>query len=88
MRRPFFLMIEVMQACPVMDWTGRQVMQTPEDVAQILRLKAAGPIRSGLPDAPGNGFPRAHKPGLMAIPYSADVAPGVKRRASIDLHSS
>lgn len=35
-------MIEVMQACPVMDWTGRQVMQTPEDVAQMLRLKAAG----------------------------------------------
>src|SRR5215475_4786852 len=35
-------MIEVLQADPVMDWTGRQVMQTPEDVAQMLRLKAAG----------------------------------------------
>jgi len=35
-------MVGVMQACPVIDTTGRQVMQTPEDVAQMLRLKAAG----------------------------------------------
>ena len=32
----------VVQAFPVIDTTGSQVMQTPEDVAQILRLKAAG----------------------------------------------
>jgi transposase len=32
----------VVQALPVIDATGRQVMQTPEDVAQMLRLKAAG----------------------------------------------
>jgi transposase len=32
----------VVQALPAMDSTGRQVMQTPEDVAQMLRLKAAG----------------------------------------------
>src|SRR6476620_6424942 len=32
----------VVQAFPVIDSTGRQVMQTPEDVAQMLRLKAAG----------------------------------------------
>ena len=32
----------VVQALPVIDSTGRQVMQTPEDVAQMLRLKAAG----------------------------------------------
>jgi transposase len=32
----------VVQAHPVIDTTGRQVMQTPEDVAQMLRLKAAG----------------------------------------------
>ena len=32
----------VVQAFPVIDTTGRQVMQTPEDVAQMLRLKAAG----------------------------------------------
>lgn len=32
----------VVQALPVIDTTGRQVMQTPEDVAQMLRLKAAG----------------------------------------------
>lgn len=32
----------LVQACPVIDTTGRQVMQTPEDVAQMLRLKAAG----------------------------------------------
>ena len=35
-------MIGVVQALPVIDTTGRQVMQTPEDVAQMLRLKAAG----------------------------------------------
>ncbi len=35
-------MVGVMQALPVIDTTGRQVMQTPEDVAQMLRLKAAG----------------------------------------------
>jgi len=32
----------VVQAFPVIDTTGRQVMQTPEDVAQMLRLRAAG----------------------------------------------
>lgn len=32
----------VVQALPVIVTTGRQVMQTPEDVAQMLRLKAAG----------------------------------------------
>ncbi|MGZ5094984.1 MAG: IS21 family transposase [Burkholderiales bacterium] len=32
----------VVQAVPVIDTTGRQVMQTPEDVAQMLRLRAAG----------------------------------------------
>lgn len=32
----------VVQAFPVIDTTGRQVMQTPEDVAQMLRLKGAG----------------------------------------------
>jgi len=32
----------VVQALPVIDTTGRQTMQTPEDVAQMLRLKAAG----------------------------------------------
>jgi transposase len=32
----------VVQSLPVIDTTGRQVMQTPEDVAQMLRLKAAG----------------------------------------------
>ena len=32
----------VVQALPVIDRTGRQVMQTPEDVAQMLRLRAAG----------------------------------------------
>src|SRR5438105_7398798 len=37
-----FHMIGVVQALPVIDTTGRQVMQTPEDVAQMLRLKAAG----------------------------------------------
>ena len=35
-------MDEVVQAFPVIDTTGRQEMQTPEDVAQMLRLKAAG----------------------------------------------
>jgi transposase len=35
-------MVGVGQAVPVIDTTGRQVMQTPEDVAQMLRLKAAG----------------------------------------------
>lgn len=30
------------QALPVIETTGRQVLQTPEDVAQMLRLKAAG----------------------------------------------
>jgi len=32
----------VVQAFPVIDTMGRQVMQTPEDVAQMLRLRAAG----------------------------------------------
>jgi transposase len=32
----------VVQALPVLEMTGRQVMQTPEDVAVMLRLKAAG----------------------------------------------
>lgn len=32
----------VMQALPVIETTGRQVMQPPEDVAHMLRLKAAG----------------------------------------------
>ena len=32
----------VVQALSAIDTTGRQVMQTPEDVAQMLRLKAAG----------------------------------------------
>ena len=32
----------VVQALPVLETTGRQVMQTPEDVALMLRLKAAG----------------------------------------------
>jgi transposase len=32
----------VVQALPVIDTTGRQEMQTPEDVALMLRLKAAG----------------------------------------------
>jgi transposase len=35
-------MVGVVQAFPVIDTTGRQMMQTPEDVAQMLRLKAAG----------------------------------------------
>lgn len=35
-------MVGVVQALPVIDTTGRQVMQTPEDVAQMLRLRAAG----------------------------------------------
>src|SRR5438309_11152626 len=35
-------MTGVGQALPVIDTTGRQVMQTPEDVAQMLRLRAAG----------------------------------------------
>ena len=35
-------MIGVVQALPVIDTTGRQVMQTPEDAAQMLRLRAAG----------------------------------------------
>jgi transposase len=30
------------QASPVIETTGRQVMQTPEDAAQMLRLRAAG----------------------------------------------
>jgi hypothetical protein len=30
----------VVQALPVIETTGRQVMQTPEDVARMLRLKA------------------------------------------------
>jgi transposase len=39
-------MVVVMQALPVFETTGRQVMETPEDVAQMLRLKAAGlPIK-------------------------------------------
>jgi transposase len=39
-------MVAVMQALPVFETTGRQVMETPEDVAQMLRLKAAGlPIK-------------------------------------------
>jgi DNA-binding NarL/FixJ family response regulator len=32
----------VVHALPIVNATGRQVMQTPEDVAQMLRLKAAG----------------------------------------------
>ena len=35
-------MDSVVQALPVLNTTGRQVMQTPEDVAQMLRLKVAG----------------------------------------------
>jgi len=35
-------MVGVVQALPVIDTTGRQMMQSPEDVAQMLRLKAAG----------------------------------------------
>lgn len=35
-------MVGVVQALPVIETTGGQVMQTPEDVAQMLRLKAAG----------------------------------------------
>jgi len=35
-------MVAAMQALPVFDTTGRQLMETPEDVAQMLRLKAAG----------------------------------------------
>ena len=35
-------MVGVAQAFPVIDTRGRQVMQTPEDVAQMLRLRAAG----------------------------------------------
>lgn len=35
-------MESVVQACPVIETTGRQVMQTPEDAAQMLRLRAAG----------------------------------------------
>lgn len=33
---------EVTQALPVIDTTGRQLMQTPEDAAQMLRLKGSG----------------------------------------------
>ncbi len=33
---------EVTQALPVIDSTGRQLMQTPEDAAQMLRLKGSG----------------------------------------------
>ena len=32
----------VVQAFPISETMGRQVMQTPEDVALMLRLKAAG----------------------------------------------
>lgn len=35
-------MIGVVQALPLINTTGRQVMQTPEDAAQMLRLRAAG----------------------------------------------
>jgi hypothetical protein len=35
-------MVEVVQALPVMNTAGRQVMETPQDVAQMLRLKASG----------------------------------------------
>jgi len=35
-------MIGVVQALPVIEATGRQVMQTPEDAAQMVRLRAAG----------------------------------------------
>ena len=35
-------MVGVVQALPVIDTTGRQMMQSPEDVAQMLRLKASG----------------------------------------------
>ena len=35
-------MVGVVQALPVIDTTGGQVMHTPEDVAQMLQLKVAG----------------------------------------------
>jgi transposase len=35
-------MSDVTQALAVDDWTGRQVMQTPEDVAHMLRLERTG----------------------------------------------
>jgi transposase len=35
-------MDEVVQASAVMNMTGRQLMETPQDVAQMLRLKASG----------------------------------------------
>ena len=35
-------MDEVVQASAVMNTTGRQLMETPQDVAQMLRLKASG----------------------------------------------
>jgi len=35
-------MVEVVQALPVMNTAGRQLMETPQDVAQMLRLKASG----------------------------------------------
>ena len=35
-------MDSVVQASPVIETTGRHVMQTPEDAAQMLRLRAAG----------------------------------------------
>jgi transposase len=35
-------MVEVVQAVPVMNMAGRQLMETPQDVAEMLRLKASG----------------------------------------------
>ncbi len=35
-------MIGVSQTLPVTQWMGREMMQMPEDVAQMLRLRAAG----------------------------------------------
>jgi len=38
-----FLMVGVSQTLPVNDSMGRKPMQMPEDVARMLRLKAATP---------------------------------------------
>src|SRR4051794_31338233 len=35
-------MVEVVQAVPVMNMAGRQLMETPQDVAEMLRLQASG----------------------------------------------
>src|SRR3954464_13570592 len=35
-------MVEVVQAVPVMNMAGRQLMETPQDVAEMVRLKASG----------------------------------------------